>query len=158
MIDQNWARWIFASMAKHFDSLKQGWTFFVEGQHRGTTDELAKHLEFRMDGPWYTELSKNTYRVYCEVNILVHAVMNDTDLYLLLKGLGVVAEAMHAGIPIYKYGDGLEDDDSLLGCMVLITDVKGKEGVKTYNFGQIHQTAKIHQGTVEGHYEMFLTT
>jgi hypothetical protein len=158
MIDQNWSRWIFASMVKHFDSLKQDWPLHCEGHHLGDNDENAKHLEFRMDGPRYTQLSANEYRIKVEINILASAVMNDSDLYLLLEGLGIAAEAFHNAIPVYKYGDGLGDDGTLLGCMQLLTDTLGKQGVKTYNFGQIHQTQKIQQGTVEGHYVMFLKT
>ena len=159
-MNANWPRWIHSSLQKHFDGLKGSWFLFIEGQKRPVTQN-EKVLELRIDGPEITELSKNVFRLYVEINILVQAIMNDNDLHRIHKGTGIVIAAFTNGIAIYQYGDATENaenDDSLLGCMQLITDHKGKQAVKVANFGQIHPQQHLIQATVEGHYEMKLTT
>jgi hypothetical protein len=157
MINKLWTRWIYSSLIKHFRNKKDTWNMFVEGQHRGDTDNTGNFLELRIDGPWFTRLSPTHTRAYVEVNILIQAVMNDTYVYLLQEGLGIAAAAFTDGIMILELGDDDLDTGDLLGCMSQIADRRGKLGVKSANFGQIHQTQKIQQGTVEGHYEMVIT-
>jgi hypothetical protein len=153
MIDENWTRWILASTSVYFDGAVD-LPMFLEGQERDTKD-LKDFFEFRIDGPWYTERTKNDWRVYVEINLLVQSTMKVKDFHSHAKNLGKVAAAFQS-IQIFRCGNGPLDDDSLLGCLQLIQNDRKRERVVTANFGQIEPHVKVQQGTIEGHFEMFL--
>jgi hypothetical protein len=150
------ARWIFASVTKHFDDNKGTLELFLEGQHRDDDNE-GSYVELRIDGPFLTELCKDYWRVVVEVNALIHSLI-DTDLHRIYKNIGVMTEAFTA-IKLYKYGTGPNDDDSQFGCLLLKHDISGSGGdlLSINNFGQIDPTKKLQHATVEGHYETHLT-
>lgn len=154
MIDPNWTRWILASTSVYFDT-NIDLPMFLEGQERNTNDD-KNFFEFRIDGPNYTERTRDDWRVYVEINLLVQTTMIITDFHKHHKNLGVVA-APFGNIEIFRCGNGPGDDDSLLGCLQLIQNDRTRERVVTSNFGQIEPDVKVQQGTVEGHFEMFLT-
>lgn len=148
----HWPRWIRASCAKYFDTNKGTYTLFVEGEKRDT-DEEANLVEFRLDGPDIQEQSRNYYHVYVEINLFVQSVMND-NLWEIDTVLGYFAD-LFGNINVFRYGDGVGDDDSLVGCLRLITS--GKEAVLVNTFGQVRPDSQIQQATIEGHFEMWLT-
>jgi hypothetical protein len=152
---QNLPRWIFSSVSEHFNDRKQGLHLYIEGFHRATRTE-KDFIELRVDGPYLTELSKGYWKVYSEINVLVQSAMDDEDYHRVWKDIGIVAVAF-SNIPVYKFGDGPDDDNSLLGCMNLINNARDKEKVQVSYFGKIAPSAEVHQATVEGHYEMRLT-
>lgn len=152
MISEHWPRWVFASIADHFDSaLSAELPLFIEGQSHSTTEDTDR-AELRVDGPRITHIGKaDGYEIYVEVNILIQHVMGDTDWQNLQKYQGLVAAAF-TNIQIYRYGDPLvaENDESLAGCMKLI------EPLDINNFGQVAPDSNLQQGTVEGRYKMTL--
>lgn len=154
-VNKNWPRWIFASVSKHFDAEKNGLKLFIEGQHRDTRED-KDFLEFRLDGPYITEVSHNYFRLYIEVNVLVQSTKDQTSYHRIHENVGIAAAAFWNGIKVFKYGDGVGDDDSYLGCLRLVTDARGKERIQISHFGQIEPKTRLLQATVEGHYEMFL--
>lgn len=158
MIDLDWSRWIFIGTSDHFgtglEALPSPLPQFIEGQQRDTKD-LTNFVEFRMDGPWFTELSKDYWRIYVEVNILVQTAMKTGDFHQHHRNLGNVA-ALFRDIQVFRCGDGPNDDDSPLGCLKLIQDERKRERVVIANFGQIEPHVQVQQGTVEGHFEMKL--
>jgi hypothetical protein len=152
---QHWPRWITASINKHFDARKQSLPLFIEGKHRETRSE-KDFLELRRDGPYLTELSKGLWRVYVEVNILIQSAMDDTNMYRIDKNVGITVVAC-TDIPVYKYGDESYDDGSLLGCLNVVADNRGKERIQVNHFGKINTSTPLIQATVEVHYEMKLS-
>lgn len=153
-MDANWPRWIFASCSYHFEQNVGGITMFTEGTHRDT-ELLPEFIEFRMDGPYFTQLNKNYWHCYFEINILLQATMLDTDFHAIHRLAGTVAAAF-TEIQIFKYGEGLDDDDSLIACANLKQDVRKRERIQINHFGQVEPETKLIQATVEGHYEMHL--
>ena len=153
MIDPNWTRWIMASTSVAFDAAVD-LPMFLEGQERDTKD-LKDFFEFRIDGPWYTERGRNDWRIYVEINLLVQSAMRVKDFHSHARNLGKVAAAF-TDIQIFRCGDGPDDDDSLLGCLQLSQNDRRRERVVTSNFGQIDPHIRVQQGTIEGHYQMFL--
>ena len=152
---QHWPRWITASLNKHFDARKQTLPLFIEGMHRETRSE-KDFLELRRDGPYLTELSKGVWKVYMEVNVLIQSAMDDTNMYRIDKSVGIVVAACTA-IPVYKYGDDpLVDDGSLLGCLKVVSDARGKERIQVNHFGKINPSTPLIQASVEVHYSMRL--
>ena len=155
-MNRNWSRWIKASTAKHFYDRRYGLHFYVEGEDRRTTEHRT-YLEFRLDGPYSRELSHNFWQLDIEINILVVTIMDKTDLYEHEKNVGIVCEAFTSGIPVWKYGDGPDDDPvSQLGCLMLHSD--RKEKIVVSNFGLIKDDSKMMQSTVEAHYKLQLKT
>jgi len=146
-----WPRWIAASINKHFDARKGTLPLFIEGMHRATRTE-KDFLELRHDGPYLTELSKGVWRVYTEVNILIQSAMDDENIYRVYVDVGRAVQACTA-IPIYKYGSGVMDDGTLLGCLKVVADSRGKERIQVNHFGQIGKDTRLIQATVEVHYE-----
>lgn len=156
MINRNWPRWIRASTAKWFSDRMNGLYFYVEGSD-SRTKEHRKHIEFRLDGPFAKELSHNYWQLDIEINLLVSTIRDDSDLYEHERSVGIACEAMTAGIPVWKYGDGPDDDPiSQLGCLLLIPD--NRERIIVSNFGLIKEDSRILQSTVEAHYRLNLKT
>src|SRR5258708_7438743 len=115
-LNQNWPRWVFASLSKWFSDNSQNTFFFTEGEDRDTADQ-TDYFEFRMNGPLCTELSKDFWKLEAVVNILVVSKRNITDIHMLHRDVGIAAAAFTKCIPIFRYGD----DDTQLGVMLLTT-------------------------------------
>lgn len=154
-VNQNWARWSFASVSKHFDDNRQGLKLFIEGSHRDTREE-KDYLEFRMDGPTLREVSKGCWKLRIEINILVTAALDEEDFHRIHRNAGIAQAAFVLGIPVLRYGSGPDDDDSFLGCYKLLQSSSTRDFVELNHFGQIAQDVPLMQATVEGHYEMTL--
>jgi hypothetical protein len=151
-INSNWPRWLFASITTHFDdALGSNLPVYVEGTHRTVDLAVEDFCEVRIDGPNITELSKDYYKLYVEINILVTSHKNDEDFHRIHTNVGLIVAAF-SDISLYKYGD----DDTALGCANLVTDHKGKQTIAVHHFGQIDPDKQLLQSTVEGHYVVYL--
>jgi len=147
---RHWPRWILASIQKHFDDRRDGLKLFVEGTYRNTSED-ANFIELRVDGPSLTEISKDWWKIYVEVNILVQATMSDTDFHKIYTDVGTVLAAF-TNIELFKYGTESYDNGSQFGCLRLLSDARGKQPVRIYNFGQVETSIPLMQSTLEGHY------
>lgn len=150
MLSENLARWIFASLTKHFDANKGSYVLFIEGQRRDLSAEEA-YFEVRIDGPVITEVSRHCYRVSVTVNILCTSAMNDSDFHRIHAMAGYIA-SKYTTIGVFKYGikTGIPpevNDDSLIGCLNLM----GALVIK--HFGQLRPDVPLLQASVEGVYE-----
>ena len=150
-LSQHLPRWIISSVSQHFEGRRQGIFMFIEGQLRDTSD-LKDFFELRVDGPYYTELSKGFWRVYIEINVLIQSAQDKEDRFRIYKTAGVVAAAFEQVISIFKYGDEVGDDNSLVGCMKLLGDKEARERIQISHFGQVGPETGISQSTVEAHY------
>jgi hypothetical protein len=153
---KHWPRWAFASFSKHFATHfeAENLNLFVEGDDRETA-LLAKFCEFRMDGPRLRAVGRNRWEIFVPVNILVQTSMNDTNTHLHRTNIGIAESGFARTISIYKYGNGPDDDQSLLVCMSLMGDKNNP--IKINDFGQVDTTVRLQQATVEGHYLGHLT-
>lgn len=154
MIDKNWARWIFASLSKHFQDNRQGIDFFVEGEDQ-KLENSENYIEFRMNGPIFNEVSKNFWKIEVVVNILVVSKQNAVDIHTIHRNVGIVAEAFKTCIPIKKYGDSIDDSPTqVLGFM--IRKIADKKDVNISHIGQVSADVKEMQSMVEAYYCMYL--
>ena len=153
-LNEHWARWIFASISDHFNTRRGTMDMFIEGQHRDTRTK-KDFFELRMDGPYYTEISKQNFKIYIEINALLQSSADDNNYHRIWTNLGLVG-TMFTDIPIYKYGSGIDDDQSYLGCLKLIQNARGRDNIQSSYFGRIEPSTPIYQATVEGHYDMTL--
>ncbi len=151
----NWPRWVFASVSKHFDDNTPGLDMFIEGQHRDTRKK-KDFIELRVDGPQITEISKNYFRIYGEVNVLVTSAMDNTNYHRIHESNGIVAAAFTM-IPLFKFGvESVVNDQSHFACWNLLQDTGKRHRVDIFNFGQVDVKSEVVQASVEGHYETFI--
>jgi hypothetical protein len=156
-MDKNLARWIFQSLALHFKSVADGISllYFVEGIDERSNDTMQEnHVELRVSGPKLKEVSKGYFNVMVTVNFLFTKNMNEVgaDAFDLIQWTGVFADEMLQPIPIYKKGNGLEDDGTLVGCLQVH---KGRnEAVRVFQFGQLDKHTRIRQAEVDALYGM----
>jgi hypothetical protein len=154
MIDKHIPRWIFASTSKHFAEHitdEHSVPMFIEAQYRNTST-LPDFCEFRLDGPRAVEHSSNYWELYCEINILVQIAVS-TNFHRIHEVVGIVASGF-SDIPVYKYGEGPEDTQDLLGCLHLIQDDRKRQRLEILHLGRIEVPTAIIQAIVEGHYSM----
>lgn len=160
-MDKNLARWIFQSVASHFESVANGISlpYFVEGIDERSNDTMrADHVELRVTGPTFKEVSKGYYNVDLVINFLFTKNMNiiSADAFDLIQWTGVFADVMLEPIPIYRKGSGAEDDDTLVDCIQV---KKGRhEAVRTYHFGQTDKDTRVRQSEMDAVYGMNYTT
>jgi hypothetical protein len=159
-MDVNLARWIVASIAVYFQPVADSLSllYFVEGIDERDSDTMrTEHVEVRVNGPNVREVSKNYWRVHIDINILLidYMKMSSENAYDINQWGGKFLAAMTDPIPIYRFGSGGDDDDSLIGCL---TQRKGfAEPAKLIHFGQISKEDRIRQAMVDGRFEMYLT-
>jgi len=159
-MDINLARWTMASIAVYFKGVAEtiGLTFFVEGVDEREPDTMRQeHAELRVSGLAAREVSRNYWRVHIDINVLLtdYMKMSTEDAYDINRWGGVFLAAMMENIPIYRFGGGLDDDGTLVGCL---TQRKGfSEPARLIHFGQVSREDRIRQAVVDGRFEMYLS-
>lgn len=149
MINQNWNRWIFASLAVYFkDSISDDIVVVIEGQQK---QEEGDHVEFRMNGPDWLRESKTTCRGDVVVNLLVHCVPDASDYHKIYRMVGVVEAAVGMCIPIKKYGNQQDDDENVI-IGQLILQRNGDKDIDTTHYGQYAPDVPVIESTVEALY------
>lgn len=156
-MNQDWPRWIFASISNHFNTNKPADVeFFIEGQVRKNMSAESV-IELRIDGPYGTELSKDYWELYSEVSLLISCSKTDGDYHRIQRLCGKIA-ATFTTIPVFKFGDGPNDAPTTqIGCLDLIQDLGKRERIQINHYGQIKTDTGIVQASVEGHYRIQLT-
>ena len=155
----NWARWIFASIAKNLNAVAD--TNNIEAIVEGIDDETdgftqaTDRVEIRISGPFTREMSSE-YLVQTDVNVILTSRFDgkQKNRHAILTNAGLFHEAMDQPLLIYKYGSNVGDDDSYVGCLI---PRSGKnDTVRVIHFGKVDPTDKIKQSVVDARYEMFL--
>lgn len=157
-MNENLARWIFASVAKHFESVATGLNlpYFVEGVDERTDEEMrADHVELRLTGPFVKEASRNYWIIDVHINFLFTSQMalGGADAYNIQRWCGKFQEVMLDPIPVFQYGDS---PDTFVGCLKPKT--KSSDAVRVYHFGQLSKDDRIRQSEVDALYGMELST
>lgn len=152
-LKENLPRWLFSSLSTHFKENTSGVVTHIDGESL-LPDLSQDFAEFRMDGPRITELPAREFKIWIAVNILVNHTQQEDDIHGLQRSFGSILESFDREIPIYKYGDGVDDDQSKLTCVVLVK--RKPNDIQINNFGMIDKDLGIQQGTIEAHYETYL--
>ena len=121
-LDENLARWVFASVAVYFKSIADGLSLplLVEGVDERESETMEEdHAELRLSGPFVREVSNGMWRTWTDINVLLttRMLMSQEDAYGIARLGGKFEQAMAARIPIYKYGPDVGDDSSLIDCL-----------------------------------------
>lgn len=142
-MNQNWSKWIFASLAKHFEDAKGDIAhYFVQGVTRVESEDIER-LEFRWTGLNYDEQTEKSYHLEFTVGLLLTAPFSGKNNYRMQELTGRMSNAFRSTITIKKYGNAVGDDASVIGCLQL----KGK--VRVHDWGQINSEIKVTQSSVE---------
>jgi len=163
----NWTRWIFASVAYALKSVAQenDLAVLVEQLDERTTEfmQATDKVEIRITGPFSQELSKGSFRIWVDANVLLQsrydgAAKNANDIF---KFAGLFHEAMDGPIPVWNYGvepgDYVDSDPEtqvFIGC--LLPRPGNSESVKVFHFGQSTATDKLKESMVDARYVMYL--
>lgn len=154
-MNPNLDRWIYASICQHFTSRITSVPVCIEGA-RNLLADRKQSIEIRCDGPYYTELSKDYWRAYIEVNLLIQSAKVNNDMYAIRRLTGMVVGAFTQCITVYKYGsDAVIDDGSVVDVFIRMDGTSDREKIQVSHFGQVEPTVQLEQATVEAHYEMF---
>lgn len=160
-MNENWPRWMRASMIKWFtDAIKKkGVTSYIEtNEHIDANGnyitKLQRWTEARFNGPLTTPITLSTFHHQVIVNFLVSTKLDQVNAYAHDVTVGIVYSAFVNSIPVFKFGTGEDDDQSLLGCFQLEAD--NKNAIQVAHFGQIDTDVKITQSIIEAHYTMWL--
>jgi len=116
---------------------------FIEGEKRNTSD-FPRFIEIRLDGPWFSAGSKDSWMVEYEMNILIQAPASE-NLYDIEDICGDVYTELEKSINI------LDDMDVLIACSSLKTNFRQK--LQINRFGQIEPTVPVLQATIEARHE-----
>ena len=149
MINQNWHRWIFASVAKYFDDNKGQFPLYIEGQDP-LPEELNERAELRINGPFFNETSKNIFQLSIDINLLLNVSFNDEDSHRQFRIAGYFQQKFAKAIKVYKYGDTDDDDGSYLGCLIM-KNYRGDD-VTVTNFGQVLPDIRVTQLAIDSVY------
>jgi len=168
MAQQDWARWIFASVADYLKDVATDRDLPVLVEHLDERTEsfmrATDRAEIRITGPFTQELSHGYFRIYLDVNVLLCSRYDGAakDVYSILKHAGAFHAAMDLPIPVWNYGDepgdyveGNTSTQVFLGCLTPRTG--RNESVRVLNFGQIDAVDKIKQTEVDARYVLELT-
>lgn len=142
-MNKDWPRWIYSSVAVHFNDRKEDIALYFDRYDRDTD-----WAEFRLDGPFIEELSIGFWRVELTVNILITSFIGDDD-YKIHRMVGTIGEAF-TDICCYRYGD----DDSYLGSLSIVPTLGSK--INITQFGNISPENRFRRSSVEAAFRMYL--
>jgi hypothetical protein len=165
MAQKDWTRWIFASVAYCLKqvAVERNLPVLVEHLDERTESFMRStdRAEIRITGPFCQELSKNYFRVYVDVNVLLTGRFDgdSKNAYDILKHAGAFQEALSSPVGVWNYGnepgdyiEGEPETQKFLGCL------KPRPGrdVRVMNFGQIDTVEKLKQTEIDARYVMEL--
>lgn len=151
--DPNLPRWIVASLTQYFKDVADGLNlhYFVEGIDEEEPEDFNRSSAlFRVNGP-DARLGggKEIHRLELQI-LLTNLGNTQGDAYEPYRWAGKFQQVMLGPLPIYKYGTGPDDDQSLIGC--LIPDPLVLDFVRIVNYGQMNRTARVYQISVNGRF------
>ena len=149
MYNENWDRWICASIYKHFED---GATIpmFVEADER-ETDKEPVYFECRVDGPTAREISKDYWHLTLDIGTLICSIIDKRKLYIQRTEAGKIAKLMLPCIPIYKYGDQTGDDKTF-AFNIIRSDGGRRDGIENKHIGQVEPSVLLNRSIVEAKY------
>jgi hypothetical protein len=141
-------KWCYASIVQYLKQKLSAHTLVLDELRR--TPELAQWIELRVDGPNTKQLD-NHWKCVFEVNLLLSARVDGTNLYAFREFMDSVTEAMPSCIEVYKYGSLAEDTNAYVGCLERI--IGKRDTLQTGYLGR-KANADIEQACIEDHYEI----
>lgn len=160
-MNEHLARWVLISVIQYIETVASGLSLpvFVEGVDERTDDnQRVDRVELRLHGPNVSERSNNYWKIDVRINLgfIKHMDLASADAYDIVTWAGTFADALLDPIPIYKRGTGVDDDDSLVGCLTVRN--REPEAVMTWHFGQKSKDDRLRESEVDALYDMVITS
>lgn len=154
--NRHWPRWVHASIAKHFETiLGNQLHLYVEGEKRQTENQ-ENYCELRIDGPDSNQLSPKLFKLNVTIDALIVNIKSDKNSHIHLDFVGLVLTTFTNAITVYRYGTGLDDDQTELGCLKLMPDAS-KDKVQVTRLGQTVPAELLQETSIEASYEMLIS-
>jgi hypothetical protein len=150
----NLPRWVFSSMAEHFRTVASGISlpYYVEGVDEEEALDFQRDSSlFRLDGPIAFQGSSGVEWYKVEMQILMTdlvATTNDNAYDVYTWAGAFQGSMLNDPLPIYRYGSGVEDDDTLIGCLEPDTSVKNN--IRVASYGMVDKDWRVKQVSVNG--------
>jgi hypothetical protein len=142
-MDSNLQRWIKASVTDYFATFFDSSAFTVDGQIRRPT-QPADRFELKLNGPDISERTASEYELSYDIRLLIISVRSSTDICKMERLKGQAVPAFAKTIPIYKYGSSPSDDQTLVGCLIL------RSNLSIRDFGTTDDT--VYHTAIDAHY------
>ncbi len=159
----NLPRWMFASVTKHFSDLAGTMPelqYYVEGIDEPEIGDFQNDsMLFKMDGPVAHQGSggANSVEWYnVEIMVLLTDIIELTNdnAYDIYRWAGIIQGSMlNDSIQIFRFGTGVEDDGSLIGCLEPDTSVRNN--IRVVSYGQIDKDLRIKQVSINGRFVLW---
>lgn len=157
-IDPNLARWVSASISDLLRPVIEddlNLVFWTEGVDFEEQNLFQKdNAVLRVTGPLFFPGSNQDKYVFEVFVLLTDLFGTTTDAYNLMRQTGTVANTLSRPIPVYRYGGGPDDDESLVGCLDI--DGNSREFVRQLNYGVIDKDTRVKQMAVIARYELLI--
>lgn len=159
--NKHWNRWIQASIAYYLKQLAttNSLAVIVEGldARDATFMESEDRVEIKVTGPASKEHSKGEWRFDVNVNLLFSSRLGDAskNRNTIHSNCGLFHQTLEGCIPVYKYGNGPDDDGSLIGHFRPVAE--DDDSVSSNFFGQVSGTDQLVQAGVNAHLVMYLS-
>lgn len=145
-MNQDWTKFINASVNKHFDLLRQSKLLLIEGVKPPPSQ--AEWAELRINGPDYFQPLKGQFIVNLSVDIMCNVATTGLNGYSIHQLVGIFQQAC-VNMQVYKFsGDPSALDTNLpFFCLTRIEDVK------TLQWGVIRKDVDVYCTSVAAAYK-----
>ena len=156
-MNANLPRWLLSSMADHFSTIaatQTGLNYYVEAvDEPEVRDFQTDSALFKLTGPVVHQGSGGVEWYSLEMIILLTDIiqLRNDNAYSIQNWAGAFQASMiNDALSIYRRGDGVEDDDSLIGC--LEPDPSVRNNVRVVSYGQVDKDLRIKQCSINGRF------
>lgn len=148
-MNHNWPRWVNTSIGKVVKSYcdLNNVFLYVEGEARNTA-QRQDWVELRVNGPDFLSTTKDFWIAKLEINILILSKNNQIDNHRLLKNIGLMSTLLSSSIPVLKLGNGVDDDQSYITCIIL--DNREHKPLRVSQLGQVTDQTPLQRASVNG--------
>jgi len=147
-------------MAEHFRKVaatQSGLRYVVHGADEAEAADFQSDTGvFRLTGPVAHQGSSTDEWYGVEIMILLTDIVNSGDNpYTIWNWAGAFQGSMlNDALGIYRYGTGVDDDQSLIGC--LEPDQSVRNNVRVVDYGIVDKDLRVHQISVIGRFVLHI--
>ena len=125
---------------------------FLEGEipdplTMSTTDN-EKEFELRLTEFNFNTFTKNNHGVTFDIDMLVKMRLSLTSPYEIKAVLGQLVSTFSDVFTIKRYGEEVDDDETVIGCLNLLTPIEAVD------LGQVDDTVNLVFGRVTANYRL----
>jgi len=148
-------KWIIASVAQHFENYNGDVRLLIETEYDDTKLLTDAYYLF-VDGPVFTETTKGKWFATFQLICLVSTKVDEENLYRHVENIGRISLAFTPTISIFKYGSGVADDHTIIGCAEQVNE--NGATIIISHFGKSPTNKDVRVAQVLSYYEFEFST